>query len=372
MGVDGAGAHNIAGYDAAANGEIAARQAVFANSIRSAQADNLNNMANLALSDPGLNVSVSDRVAARSAMEGMNNILREAAEATGATIDGRITREETLAMSNWIRNNRYEEWNRYHGDDGDGIETGFHRIQNDGGTLQFNGTDFVDGVVDSIYHLGYENDGKNFLNEDGDKNVSIDDMTDYLNQAFFGDFRNGLTNDNAVSGKTEKAGGADKGEKAGGVDKGEKTEGADKADKAYGSEKSDKSASISEILDLLQKLLNGEELTPEEMAKLAQALQAYMKDGKFDIEAFKADLEKAGLDSEQIEEAANIAENLVMQLDEASGGNFGNLSAEEIAQIIPEISLSGQLASSSLFPTAVNEDQYFANMAYARLQRAYS
>ena len=112
-------------------------------------------------------------------------------------------------------------WADYHGDDaggrreygvtGDNVEHGYHLIQNDGGTTTLDGNagDYTlnpnggDGqnlwttVADGIYHMGFDIvSGENgalefayeyeegvdfyFLNEDGDRNQSLQDVSDWL------------------------------------------------------------------------------------------------------------------------------------------------------------------------------------------------
>ena len=334
---------------------------------------NLNDASNLALQDPGLNVSIQDRQVASDSMKTLNRIIGEAVEATDAAKDGVITRDETLAISKYIRDNNQAEWNAAHGDDGDdGSETGFHRIQNDGGTWQSNGNAFVDGTMDSIYHLGYTNDGTNFKNEDGDDNATIDEMTGFLNQALFGDFRDGLTNNTGGG----DGGGGDAGAEAAATDTGAKeaagTEEAAGSEKAEAGEKAETGGGISsDIMALLQKLLNGEELTDEEKAQLAGALQGYMKDGELDVDALRADLEAAGMDPEQIDGVIAGAEDLVASLDEASDGEFseGTMTEEGIADMMSDTDVTDAFDALGLgddTETDITEDELVAQEGYDR------
>ncbi len=324
----GNGVQAVAINTANVNTDSSNQQNQFNSAVKNAQSDNLDSMANLAVSDPGLNVSQEDKRVASQTLNRMNEIIREAVDYTGAAADGKFSESEVLAIGDYIRNNHAAEWSQLHGDDEDGSETGFHRIQNDGGTYNSNGTDYVDGVVDSIMHLGFEFDGNNFLNEDGDANATLSEMTGYLNQAYFGDFRDGLTVDSPDAGGDGGTGSAGGAEEAGGTEESEGTEKAGEAEEAGGTEEAGgNSGGLSEIMELLQKLLNGEELTDEEKAMLAKGLEKYMKDGELDIEALKADLEEAGIEPEQIEEMVSQAEDFVA--DAANEELFSKLAGPE-------------------------------------------
>jgi hypothetical protein len=117
-------------------------------------------------------------------------------------------------------------WGQKHGDDaggrreygltGDNVEHGYHLIQNDGGTTTLDGKpgnytlnpaggdgeNLWTTVADGIYHIGndivYENDDGDlvfaegyedgvdyyFLNEDGDRNASLQDVSDWMDHFF--------------------------------------------------------------------------------------------------------------------------------------------------------------------------------------------
>ena len=89
-----------------------------------------------------------------------------------------------LAINAWIRKDqsRLNTFLVLHGDDEDGVETGFHLVQNDNAnTTQF-GRNLVDTVLDGIYHIGFEigADGR-IRNEDGNANARVTDVADWLN-----------------------------------------------------------------------------------------------------------------------------------------------------------------------------------------------
>ncbi len=363
MGI-GVNAQNIVNSSAVNN--VAEMKTRDFNSKLQNQNDNLNDMSNLAINDPGLNVSAADRADAMRSMEGLNGILRDAAEYTGALDDGVISEGETRAMNQYIREYRQEEWNSYHGDDEGDVETGFHKIQNDGGTLNANGNDFVDGTVDSVYHMGYEIKGDNILNEDGDKNASVSDLTEYLNEAFFGDFREGMTTDapgedgggkgeGAGASGGEKAGGSDETDKAGGdKEGGEKSEGVEESGESKGAGESEGAGGMSDLMELLEKLMNGE-LTEEEEAKLKEALGKYMKDGKLDIEALKADLEKAGMDPEKIDKMVSAAEKMVAE------GDLGDTAGKTDRSIGDDYAMGGNSAFEEM---SAELEQYTSDSTY--------
>jgi Ca2+-binding RTX toxin-like protein len=133
--------------------------------------------------DPGLSqctsaLDINDGLAAANSL---NGILLEAVAATGVNLDGWISRSDLRLINRWVRDNRYSAFLLHHGDDENGVETGFHKIQNDGATTQFFGQNLVNTVADGIFHYGFEIRGENFLNEDGDTNQSLSDVSGWLN-----------------------------------------------------------------------------------------------------------------------------------------------------------------------------------------------
>jgi hypothetical protein len=122
----------------------------------------------------------------------MNGIIVEAIRATGAAdaedlsgvVDGSanvyITAQEVRDLNAYIRGNYLKDWVDLHGDDEDCVETGFHRVQNDGATTKLFDLNAVNTVADGIYHLGFEICGGRLLNEDGAKNASLDSVADWL------------------------------------------------------------------------------------------------------------------------------------------------------------------------------------------------
>jgi hypothetical protein len=133
--------------------------------------------------DQGLTLRLDDaevRTAAE-AMTGMNAILIEALEATGGGRDGVITASDVYALSDWIQENRSEDWVRYHGDDEAGVETGFHLVQNDGASTFLFGENAINNVADGLYHVGLGYDRDRLINEDGNRNAQVDDVAFWMN-----------------------------------------------------------------------------------------------------------------------------------------------------------------------------------------------
>lgn len=146
-----------------------------------------------ALLDPGLNQWVDDPeiIAGATAAAQMNTIVIEAIKATGIANDGTITPDDVYALSDWIVENRLAAWTVAHGDDENDSETGFHKIQNDGAALYQFGDKFIDQVADGIYHLGFSYDGDRLINEDGDRNVRVEEVAYWLDELLADDLADG-------------------------------------------------------------------------------------------------------------------------------------------------------------------------------------
>ena len=135
-------------------------------------------------SDPGLAGAnkASDIAGGAAAADGLNRLIVEAAVQTGAASDGKFTADEVVAMNAYIRAHRLDEWTALHGDDEDGVETGFHLVQGDGATTPYRGQNAVNTVADGLYHLGFEIVDGRFLNEDGNANASVGQVAKWLTQ----------------------------------------------------------------------------------------------------------------------------------------------------------------------------------------------
>ena len=115
-----------------------------------------------------------------AAADGMNHIIVEAIRATGLGNDGRLTADDVRDLSDWIADNRADAFIAFHGDDEEGIETGFHRVQSDGAQTRMYGDNAVNTVFDGIYHLVFGYEGRNIINEDGNRNASLEDIAWWL------------------------------------------------------------------------------------------------------------------------------------------------------------------------------------------------
>ncbi|MBI4694958.1 MAG: hypothetical protein HY749_13135 [Gammaproteobacteria bacterium] len=136
--------------------------------------------------DPGL-AGANDApeiVTGAVAANALNTLILEAAHVTGADEDGVFTLAEVVAMNGWLRANCLTQWTDLHGDDEDGVATGFHHVQNDGADTEYRGDNLVDTVADGVYHLGFEICDGQFLNEDGNPNASVADVAAWLTEFY--------------------------------------------------------------------------------------------------------------------------------------------------------------------------------------------
>jgi Ca2+-binding RTX toxin-like protein len=142
------------------------------------------------------------------AAAGLDLIIRDAINATGVARDGDISVADVIRLNAWIRADagRLADWTRLHGDDENGVATGFHLIQNDGGTTQFRGQNFVNTVLDGIYHLGFAIENGRFQNEDGDQNATLADVANWLNAFALGNHNvNGTAGNDVINSGTSSA-----------------------------------------------------------------------------------------------------------------------------------------------------------------------
>jgi Ca2+-binding RTX toxin-like protein len=135
--------------------------------------------------DPGLNAATSaaDIAGGMQAARDINAVIMEALGQTGGYNDGLVTPDDLMKASDAIRANAtlYDRFLVGHGDDENGVATGFHLVQGNGGTLQFQGRAFIDTVADAIYHVGFPYENGRFTNEDGDANEEVADVAGWLN-----------------------------------------------------------------------------------------------------------------------------------------------------------------------------------------------
>jgi Ca2+-binding RTX toxin-like protein len=137
--------------------------------------------------DRGLAASVpaADITEGITAARDLNRVLLAMIDQTNANDDRRITGADMQAVSDalWLPKNAQPWRNFYigHGNDNGDVETGFHNVQDDGGTLVFQGRSFIDTVADAIYHYGFRIANGRYFNEDGNDNERIADVAGWLN-----------------------------------------------------------------------------------------------------------------------------------------------------------------------------------------------
>ncbi|NVO24442.1 LamG-like jellyroll fold domain-containing protein [Donghicola mangrovi] len=154
----------------------------------------LDGLLTLVASDQALNLYVTsfDIQKAISAMAELNAIIVESIHATGIATDGEINTPDMYALSEYITENYADEWAEFHGDDEGTEETGFHLVQNDGARSTLFGENAVNTVIDGLYHLGFGTSGNALINEDGNRNVQVDDAAFWLNALLAQDMANGV------------------------------------------------------------------------------------------------------------------------------------------------------------------------------------
>jgi hypothetical protein len=140
-----------------------------------------------------LNVSMDDIRAGAKSANGMNELIVEAIKTTGAASDNYISIDEVKAINQYLVTNYASQWAELHGDDEDGEETGYHRVQNDGASGIGYNKNIINNLADGIYHLGFAtNDPNRLLNEDGNKNVTFANVAYWLNKSLRGDYASGI------------------------------------------------------------------------------------------------------------------------------------------------------------------------------------
>jgi Ca2+-binding RTX toxin-like protein len=144
----------------------------------------LDRIIDLARQDQGLAICTpaSEINAGFAAADGLNRLLLSGLQATGVNADGWISRADLRVLNGWIIANRYADFLALHGDDEpDGTATGFHKIQNNGTETRLLGDNLINTVADGIYHTGFQIADDYFLNEDGNQNASLSDVSTWLN-----------------------------------------------------------------------------------------------------------------------------------------------------------------------------------------------
>ena len=150
---------------------------------RSTTGTGLDRITDTIMADKGLDKNITDEEIAEAADNAnrMNEIIDEAIRETGVAEDKHISTDDIVLINQYIQDNYHEEWVELHGDDEkNGVETGFHLVQNDGASTRMFGKNFVNTVADGIYHLGFDIEGDYILNEDGKRNASLEDLAGWV------------------------------------------------------------------------------------------------------------------------------------------------------------------------------------------------
>lgn len=135
--------------------------------------------------DPGLQNNNPDRQIEKGldAAREMNDVLLAAIDRSGANNDKLLSGQDMKRISEAVydRPAQYVRFLEAHGNDNGDVVSGFHNVQGDGGTLTFQGRDFIDTVADSIYHYGFKVENGRYVNEDGAANETAKDVAGWLN-----------------------------------------------------------------------------------------------------------------------------------------------------------------------------------------------
>jgi Ca2+-binding RTX toxin-like protein len=144
----------------------------------------LDRITELIIADQGLaqNISWQEIAGGADAANGLNDLLTTAIATYNLAADGSISESDIVQINNWIRSDstRYNNFVALHGDDDGTTETGFHLVQNDGAQTTYFAKNLVNTVADGIYHIGFEIQNGQFLNEDGAANATVKDVADWV------------------------------------------------------------------------------------------------------------------------------------------------------------------------------------------------
>jgi hypothetical protein len=145
----------------------------------------LDGLVDLILADPGLRRRIAaDEIAAGArAADEMNRLIVDAIKGTGVANDGTLSAADVRDVNAYLRSNHLARWTELHGDDDGDYESGFHLVQGDGATTHlFGDENAINTVADGIYHLGFGTSRGRLLNEDGNRNASMEDVAYWLNE----------------------------------------------------------------------------------------------------------------------------------------------------------------------------------------------
>jgi len=130
--------------------------------------------------DPGLqkNTTEEDRIVAAKAANEMSQLIIKSIKDLGIADDGFITDSEAVQLNTYMYEHYHDQMVKLHWDDERNLETGFHRVVNDGWEDLWyiplkRHYKKANRISDGIFHLGlYPSVSTHkILNEDGNKNV---------------------------------------------------------------------------------------------------------------------------------------------------------------------------------------------------------
>ena len=131
----------------------------------------LDNILNAILADPGMkaNVTGTNRSEGIVGVSAMNSILMKMIGLSKVNADGVISLADMHRISETtdLNPSDYITFVESHGRDVNGREFGFHHFQDNGGTLKFQGRDFINTVADTIFFFGYRIEDGVYYNLDG-------------------------------------------------------------------------------------------------------------------------------------------------------------------------------------------------------------
>ncbi len=157
----------------------------------------LDKLVTIIQTDRGLkrNLPAAQVAAGAQAADQLDRLIVDAIRSTGVANDKKINQADVREISLFLNTNSADTWARLHGDD-DG-NTGFHIVQGNGANSRLYKRNAVDTVAEGIYDLGFEIDGDNLTDENGDGNVSVAQVTSWLSDLLKSDLAAGrLANPN--------------------------------------------------------------------------------------------------------------------------------------------------------------------------------
>ena len=142
----------------------------------------LDRITDIIMADKGLDKNIPDAEIAEGADNAnkMNEVIDEAIRVGDLADDKEISVDDISYINKYIQSKYPNQWTEWHGDDTPTEETGFHLVQNDGASTRMFGKNFVNKVADGIYHLGFDIEGDYILNEDGNRNASLEDLASWV------------------------------------------------------------------------------------------------------------------------------------------------------------------------------------------------